>query len=98
MRRGTPRAHLCVERAQFRSGRRRALCAAREVRPVEVVALGGRGVARGVEGVRRAAVVVGRPLVEVVRDVERSGIRRRVFKVDDDDLAREASVSECVSG
>ena len=43
-------------------------------------------VARGVEHVWGWAVIVGCPLVEMVRDVERCWIRGSVFKVDNDDL------------
>ena len=58
----------------------------REVSVVEVPPLLGGRVPAGVEEVGRGPVVVGGPLVEVVRDVEGSGVRRRVFEIDDNDL------------
>jgi hypothetical protein len=57
-----------------------------EVGGEERAALGVGRVARGVEHVWGWAVVVGRPLDKVVRDVERGWVWGRVLKVDDDDL------------
>lgn len=57
-----------------------------DVRLVEVVPLRRGGVARGCEYVRRGAVIVCGPLVEVVRDVVRGGVWPRVLEVHDDDL------------
>jgi hypothetical protein len=57
-----------------------------EVGRKECATLGVGRVARGVEHVWGWAVIVGRPLVEMVRDVEGCWIRGSVLKVDDDDL------------
>lgn len=63
-----------------------------KIRRVEVVPLGLSRVAFRPQEVGIVAVVVRRPFVEVIRDVERRRIGRRVFKVDDDYL-RQATVS-----
>lgn len=57
-----------------------------EVGGVEVAARVERGVLGVVEEVRRVAVVVGRPLMEVVSEVEGGRVWRGVFEVDDDNL------------
>ena len=57
-----------------------------EVGGEERAALGVGRVARGVEHVWGWAVVVCRPLDEVVRDVKRGWVWGRVLKVDDDYL------------
>jgi len=57
-----------------------------EVSGEEGAPLGVGRVARGVEHVWGWAVIVGRPLVEMVRDVEGCWIRGSVLKVDNDDL------------
>ena len=58
----------------------------REVRAVEVPALVEGGVARRVEDVWNGPRVARRPLVEVVRNVERRRVWRRVLEVDDNNL------------
>ena len=58
----------------------------REVRAVEVPALVEGRVPSRVKDVWDGAVVVRRPLVEVVGDIERGRVRRGVLEVDDDDL------------
>ena len=58
----------------------------REVRAVKVGALSARRVAGRVEDVRLLRVIIGSPLMEVVRDVERCRVRGRVLEVDDNDL------------
>ena len=58
----------------------------REVRTVEVSALGEGRVPRRVKDMWGGAVVVRRPLVEVVSIVERGQVQRGVLTVDDNDL------------
>ena len=85
MRGGAPGPDLRLEARLLRGerlGARDGRPVVRQVRVVEVEALRVRGVARRVEDVRRRAVVVGRPLLEVVRDVERGRVRRRVLEVE----------------
>ena len=100
LRRGAPRAHLAVELRHLRRERGRVARGARvgEVGAVEVLALCERRVAGRVEEVWDGPVVVRRPLVEVVRDVERGRVRRRVFEIDDDDLRGARAQSKSKKG
>ena len=60
--------------------------AVRKIGPVKVVSLCGRRILGGVKEVRIITVVVGRPFMKVVRDVESCGIGASIFKVDHNDL------------
>lgn len=93
MRRRGPPAHGVLERDELalagRGGQVREcgrVDAVLEVGSEERASLGVVRIARGVKHVWGGAVVVGRPLVEVVRDVEGGRVRGSVLEVDDDDL------------
>lgn len=59
----------------------------REIRSVKIIALFLGRVPRRIEDMRCLAVIIRRPLVEMVCDIESSRVGRRIFKIYDNNLS-----------